>query len=172
MNAHSELGEIIGSVLIAKRAAIVREYSLLRGWTQAPEMYSLRDIAETFANAARLRDGAEMMLAHEVAQSIVGYRGSQQIEHDGAQHCAMEFHKRYGSFMLVFRCGGERTVLLYHMGLALYPKERMHKTGMKGEEDITPLGTVCSRFARVFSARLDDQYFELRDAIVGKHGFT
>jgi hypothetical protein len=150
MREISDVGEVVAMSRSVRTDA--GPVSYLQGWKPGPEdMPSMQDFNRVYGNADLLAD-AEVMFVSEVAARIEGYRSTLSFEDDGRKKFGIVFYSNVGSFFFVFGYDGLRTVDLYYMGI---------------ESDAARL---CSKFASRFEMEFEDAYFDVRDAVIGKHG--
>ncbi len=127
----------------------------LNDWTLcAAELPSLMDLTRAYERVSEFIEGTEPRFISDVAEKVDVFDALLVATIDGRRQCGVIFDRADGLFFFAFGTDEKRTVRLYYTQV---------------ESD--PL-VACSKVALEFGMHFEDQFFDLRDSIVGKHGIV
>ncbi len=155
----SDLGQLVQSAIQIKRTEKREHKPLLSGWKKAPWIPSVCEIEDTFARVRADFPESDILLASEVAASMVEYRATHTFVEDSVECFALEMYRHHRCNMLVFRRSETPCVQLYYLDIY---------SGV--EKEIALIPRYCSELTMVFSTRFDDMYCDYRDLVIGKFG--
>ncbi|HEV3245425.1 MAG TPA: hypothetical protein VG102_03630 [Candidatus Paceibacterota bacterium] len=124
------LTAFVKTALDRRRARQRPPFHPIAGWIRSVELPSLEDTQSLHCKHTPESPDEALAYLRRFAEAEEGYRSIEEFELNGELFCAMSFFEPHGSFLVVLGLGAERSVGLYHMGIAYFEldeKERSKK---------------------------------------------